>query len=127
MKTKALSLRRRQRGISILGILIVLALLSFFLTVAIRLAPTYLEGRSVKTAIESVAEASNSKESLRDVSRRLTNTFNTNRIEGIKPTDVKVYRDQGKIIIDASYERRTPLFETVDAVLMFNDHIVEID
>ena len=127
MKTTALGLRQSQRGISILGILIVLALLSFFLTVAIRLAPTYLEGRSVKTAIESVAEASNSKESLRDVSRRLTNTFNTNRIEGIKPTDVKVYRDQGKIIIDASYERRTPLFKTVDAVLMFNDHIVEID
>ncbi|MEM0953987.1 MAG: DUF4845 domain-containing protein [Pseudomonadota bacterium] len=125
--TTALHRRYSQRGISILGILIVLALLSFFLTVAIRLAPTFLEGRSVKTAIDSVAEASNSKESLRDVSRRLTNTFNTNRIEGIKPTDVKVYRDQGKIIIDARYEKRTPLFNNVDAILMFNDNVVEID
>ncbi len=116
-----------QDGISILGILIVLALLSFFLTVAIRLAPTYMEGRSVKAAIESVAEQSNAGESLRDVTRRLTSTFNTNRIEAIQPRDIKVYRDQGKIIIDANYEKRTPLFKGVDAVLVFDTHVIEID
>jgi len=124
LKTRTL---RSQRGVSILGILIVLALLSFFFTVVLRLAPTYMEGRSVKTAIESVAEASNTQESLRDVTRRLTNTFNTNRIEGIKPTDVKIYRDKGSIIIDASYEKRTPLFKGVDAILIFDDNIVVVE
>lgn len=117
----------RQGGISIIGVLALLALLSFFLTVAIRLAPAWIEGRSVKSAITSVAEASTPESSLRDVSRRVYSTFTTNRIEAIKPKDVKVYRNEGKIIIDANYEVRTPLFQNVDAVLMFTDNVVVIE
>ncbi len=117
---------RRQDGVSILGLLMVLALLSFFLTVAIRLLPSFMEGRAVKNAIQSVAEASSPENSLRDVTKRVQSTFNTNRIEAIKPKDVKIYRDEGKIVIDANYETRTPLFQNVDAVLMFNDHVVVI-
>lgn len=118
---------RQQEGVSILGVLVLLALLSFFLTVSIRLLPTWMEGRAVKNAITSVAEASSAEHSLRDVTRRIQSNFNTNRIEAIKPKDIKVYRDEGKIIIDASYEKRTPLFQNVDAVLMFNDNVVVVD
>ncbi len=118
---------RRQEGVSILGVLVLLALLSFFLTVSIRLLPPWMEGRSVKSAILSVAEASTPENSLRDVTKRIQSTFNTNRIEAIAPRDVKVYRDEGKIIIEANYETRTPLFRNVDAVLMFNDNTVVID
>jgi hypothetical protein len=117
----------RQSGVSLLGILVILALFSFFLTVAIRLFPAYMEGRAVKSAIESVAEASSPENSIRDVVRRLDSTFNTNRIESISARDVKVYREDGKIYIDASYEARTPLFQNVDAVLKFNDYKVVIE
>ncbi len=110
-----------------LGILVIVGLLSFFLMIMIRLFPSYMEGRAVKTAITDVAAASNSTQSLREVTKRLTSNFNTNRIEALRPSKVKVYRDKGKIIIDANYEKRTPLFEGVDAVLMFNDNIVIID
>jgi hypothetical protein len=95
--------------------------------VMIRLAPSYMEGRQVKNAINDVAAASNSKQSLREVTKRLTSNFNTNRIEALTPRQVKIYRDKGKIIIDANYEKRTPLFEGVDAVLIFDDHIITID
>lgn len=117
----------RQRGVSVLGILVILMLFSFFLTVAIRLMPSYMEGRAVKSAIQGVAEASNPNSSLRDVVRRLDSTFITNRIDAISSRQVKVYREDGKIFIDASYETRTPLFENVDAVLMFPDNIVVIE
>lgn len=122
-----MSFRNRQSGISMLGILIIMALFSFFLMVSIRLLPSYMEGRSVKNAIEGVAETANAKQSLHEITKRVTSTWNTNRIEAISPREVKVYRDKGKIIIDANYEKRTPLFEGVDAVLMFNDNIVVID
>ena len=64
---------------------------------------------------------------MRNVTKRIESTFNTNRIEAISARAVKVYREDGKIIIDASYEKRTPLFKQVDAVLMFNDNIVVIE
>jgi hypothetical protein len=127
MSAKRLVPVKRQEGVSIFGVLVILALLSFFLTVAIRLLPPWMEGRSVKQAVESVVEASNSTMSVNEVVKRLDSTFNTNRIEAISSREVKVYRDKGKIIIDANYEKRTPLFNNVDAVLMFNDHTFVIE
>ena len=58
---------------------------------------------------------------LREVSKKIDSVFNTNRIEAIRARDVKVYREKQFIVIDASYEHRTPLFEGVDAVLVFDD------
>ena len=123
----ALRTVRQQSGMSMLGIIIIIGLVSFFLMVVIRLFPAWLEGRSVKSAIEGVAAASNSQQSLGEVSKRVATSFNTNQIEGLRPDEVKVYRDKGKIIIDANYEKRTPLFEGVDAVLIFDTNVVVID
>ena len=119
MKTTAL---HRQSGVSMLGVLIILALLSFFISVTIRLLPSWLEGRSVHSALVGVVEASSPQDPVSTVIKRIDSTFNTNRIEAISRKDVKVYRDEGKIIIEANYEARTPLFQNVDAVLMFNDN-----
>ena len=110
-----------------LGILIILALFSFFISVTIRLLPTWMEGRSVRSALESVVEASNAKEPVSTVARRIDSTFNTNRIEVISQRDVKVYRDQGKIIIEANFETRTPLFQNIDAVLIFDNNTFVIE
>jgi len=120
-------IRNRQSGMSMLGILVIVALFAFFLTVVMRLLPTFMEGRSVKTVIEGVAAASNSKESLGEINKRLTSSFITNQIESLNPRDVRVYRDKGKVIIDANYEARTPLFTGVDAVLIFDQNTVVID
>jgi type II secretory pathway pseudopilin PulG len=122
-----MKMRMQQAGMSMLGVLVMVGLFSFFVTVVIRLLPPYMEGRSVKTAIEGVAAATNAEQSLGEVGKRLAGSFNTNQIEGIKPKEVKIYRDKGKIIINANYELRTPLFQGVDAVLMFTDNIVVID
>ncbi len=112
---------------SALGILVIVALFSFFVTVVIRLLPPYMEGRAVKTVIEGVAAASNAEQSLGEVSKRLTTAFITNQINSLDPKKVKIYRDKGKIKINANYEFRTPLFDGVDAVLIFTDNIVTID
>jgi len=113
--------RNRQSGVSIVGILIIVALFAFFLTVVMRLLPSFMDSRELKTALESVVSTSNSSMPLGEVKKKIASNFLTNRIEVIKVKEVKVYREKGKIIIDANYETRTMLFEGVDAVLMFNN------
>ena len=118
---------KRQSGMSMFGLLIMMGLFSFFLMVSIRLLPTYLEGRSLKDVLERVGDASNKEEPLSAVKRRVMNTFIANRVEALLPRQVKVYRDKGTIVINANYEKRVPLFEGVDAVFMFTDHIIVIE
>lgn len=118
---------KRQSGVSMLGLLIMMALFSFFLTVSIRLLPTYMESRSLMSVLEAVAEASNKAEPLSKIKRRILNAFIANRIEALDSRKVKVYRDKGTVIINANYEKRVPLFEGVDAVFTFSDHIIVIE
>jgi hypothetical protein len=118
---------KQQSGMSMFGLLIMMGLFSFFLMVSIRLLPTYMEGRSMKTILEGVAAASNKEEPLSIIKRRIMNSFIANRVEALTPKKVKVYRDKGTVVIDANYEKRIPLFEGVDAVFMFKDHIIVID
>ena len=119
--------RFKQSGVSLIGVVLIVALFAFFLTVMLRLVPTYMNGRAVKTALEGVVESSNASQSLRDVNKRLVNAFTTNQIVGIAPREVKVYRDKGAIMIDARHEVRTSLFEGIDAVLMFDDLVFTIE
>ena len=118
---------KRQSGVSMLGVLMILGLFSFFLTVMLRLVPTWMDGRSVAAALDGVVQNSNPDMSLGEVNKKVTNSFTTNQIDSLNPRDVKVYRDKGKIVIDARYEKRTKLFEGIDAVLMFEDLIYTIE
>lgn len=122
-----MQLMKRQAGVSMLGVLIIVCLFAFFLTVALRLLPPWMEGRKIKTVIEQVAEDSNAAQSLRDVTRRIESSFTTNMVEGIKSDDVKVFREKNTIVIDASYEARTNLFSGVDAVIVFDDLRFTVD
>jgi type II secretory pathway pseudopilin PulG len=117
---------KKQSGVSIIGVLVIVALFSFFLTVMLRLVPSYLEGRSVRDMIQSVVDASTAAESLREINKKIQTTMTTNQVDAINPRDVKVYRDKGTIMIDARYEKRTKLFEGIDAVLMFDDLVFTI-
>ena len=119
--------RNRQQGISLVGILVVACLFAFFLTVALRLAPPYMEGRKVRSAISHVAENSDASMSLREINKRVTSTFTTNMIEVVNPKDVRVYREKSKIVIDANYEARVNLFKGIDAVLIFDDITFTVD
>ena len=104
-----------------IGILVMASLFAFFLTVTLRLAPAYMEGRKVRSAISQVAENSDPSMSLREVNKRIQSTFMTNMVEGIKDKEVKVHREKNTIVIDASYEARVTLFKGLDAVLVFDD------
>jgi hypothetical protein len=117
---------KKQSGVSVIGALVLVALFSFFLTVMLRLVPSYLEGRSLRGMLEAVVESSTAEESLRAINKKIQTTMTTNQFDALNPREVKVYRDKGTIMIDARYEKRTKLFEGIDAVLMFDDLVFSV-
>jgi hypothetical protein len=119
--------RRRQSGMSILGILTIMLMVGFFAMCVIRMAPGYVEYLSVKEIIASIAmEADPVKDDLRDIRRKIANIFNTNQIYLLNPDDVEIYSKEGKTYIDANYEVRLPIVWRIDAVLKFDDLFYEV-
>jgi len=116
----------QQRGMSIPSMLLVLAMVGFFVMCAIRMAPRYLEYLSIQEIVSTVAREYNPDEDdLPDIRRRLAAMFNTNQINDLQPKDVEVFHKDGKTYIDASYEARVPVMGIVEAVMVFDDLKIE--
>ena len=121
MKTAAL-----QRGMSIPAILVVVAMVGFFVMCAMKLGPRYFEYLSIREIVTTVAKEHNREEkSISDIRRRLDTMFNTNQINDLQPKNVKVFHKEGRTYIDASYESRVTIIGPIDAVIVFDDLEIE--
>lgn len=119
--------RSRQRGMSIPSMLVVAAMVGFFIMCTIRMAPRYFEYLSVREIVTTIAREHNpEEEDIPDIRRRIETMFNTNQIYDLQPKDVEVYRKDGRTFIDARYEARVPIMGIVDAVMSFDDLEIEV-
>lgn len=120
-----MKLRNRQSGMSVMGILIILIMVGFFVMCAIRIVPRYLEFMTVKEVVTRIATANDAETlSVSEIRQKIANVFNTNQIYDLQPRDVEVYRKDGKTYIDAGYEVRVPVMGRIEALLNFNDLLV---
>ncbi len=115
-----------ERGMSLPSMLLVAAMVGFFVMCTIRMLPRYLEYLSIREIVETVAREYNpDEEDLGDIRRRLDTMFNTNQIKDLQPKDVEITHKEGRTYIDASYEARVPIMGIVDAVMRFDDLKIE--
>ncbi|MBP6682043.1 MAG: DUF4845 domain-containing protein [Halioglobus sp.] len=115
-----------QRGMSIPGMMLIAAMVGFFVMCSILMFPRYMEYLSIRNIVETVAREYNpDEEDLADIRRRLDTMFNTNQINDLQPKDVEVFHKEGRTYIDANYEVRVPIMGIVDAVMTFDDLKIE--
>ena len=113
-----------QRGVSSIALLLTLLVGMFFANCAIKLLPEYMESRAVRASVEEfLKEPGATAMSRTQIRDRLLKLFTVNRVKGIKASEVKVSVDQGKLVIDANYEKRLPLMLNIDVVLKFDNLI----
>jgi hypothetical protein len=106
--------RFSQQGLSMTGWLAVLFVVSFFITCAVKLVPLYVDAWTAQTAIENVVQDQREKtQSISAIRKALARQFIANRIEVVNAKKMKITKKKGKIVIDASYEKREPLFYNI--------------
>lgn len=118
----------KQRGMGLIGNVLLVSLIIFFATVAVRLGPTYVDNWSLDRVLSSLAEEAAAKEMTPfEVREKMQRLFITNRIETLSTKEIKINREKRKLVIDARYEKRVPLMANVDAVVRFEDMVYEIE
>jgi Domain of unknown function (DUF4845) len=122
-----MKMRHRQSGMSILGMLAVGIMVGFFVITGLRLAPHYFEYMTIKDAVTRTAtEYDAENKSIKQLRTRLTNLFTTNQVYNFDPNDIKIYRKEGKVFIDANYEARFPVMGRIDGIMTFDDLLLEV-
>jgi len=115
-----------QRGLSSIGILLVMMVGAFALICALKLIPVYIDGATVDSSISSAVENGEFNGlSISKVKESIRKRLEINRIEGLSARDIKITKKKGEVIIDASHEQRIPLLFNIDVVVKFEDLIYE--
>ncbi len=113
-------LRNRQRGVSLIGLLIVGGLLAFALLLAFRSVPAVTEYMAVQRIIKAVADEGNQGATMADLRRSFDRRANIDRVETIAGRDLDIYKQAGVVVIEVAYERRVPIAGNV--YLLFDFH-----
>lgn len=114
-------MKRKQKGMTLLGFVVVLAVVGFFAYVAMRLFPMYSEYYSVRSALKGLANepgiANQDPARIQDLFfRRLYISYS----ENVRKEHVKLRRADNGWEMTVQYEVRRPLVGNLDVVGKFN-------
>ena len=114
-------MNRKQSGMTMLGFLITLAVVMFFLYCGMKILPMYTEFYSVKKALASIANEQNAQITSKDKIRALfARQMQIDYVSVIKPEMLKIESTDTGYNMLMDYERRTPLFANLDVVAKFH-------
>jgi hypothetical protein len=111
--------RYGQQGLSLIGLLIVGALLAFVLLIGFRSVPAVTEYFAVKRIVIIVANEGDGGATMTELRRSFDRRAQIDDIVSITGADLDIYKQGGKVVIDAKYERRVPIAGNVSLLFDF--------
>jgi Tfp pilus assembly protein PilE len=100
----------KQRGLTIMGLLMALVVVVVVALFAMKVVPSFLEFRTTKSAIEAIARQTQNPA---DVRRAFENRAAIDNINTVRPQDLEVRREGNQMVIAFAYRKEVPLFGPV--------------
>lgn len=110
---------RKQRGITLMGTIITLSILAFVGIMAAKLMPAYLEYLSVKKIFKTMAQAGDTKGTVRDIRRTFDKLNAIEDVKNVKSDDLEITKQGQDAIVSAAWSVRVPMVANVNACLDF--------
>jgi hypothetical protein len=111
----------KQAGLTLISLLLVFALIAFFATLVIKIAPLYLNQMKIARALEGVAEDPEiSSSDAANIRSHLGRRWTIDSVDSLTPDDVKIRRNEAGRAMVYDYEARTHLFYNIDIVVHFS-------
>jgi hypothetical protein len=118
-----MKLKNKQKGMSMIGLLIGMCILGFIVYTGIRIGPVYSEYYSVVKAMKAVAgEPGAANKSPGQIQEAMLKHFYTSYVERVKKNDIKVLRGRGKQL-QVKYDVQEPFIGNLDLLMHFEKTI----
>lgn len=113
---------RSQQGLSILGWLVVLAVVAFFASTAFKVLPHYLDYMSLEKIITSVeTDKASDVRTVGEFYNHVSKGMQVNNIRDLNMRDaMQVKVENNEFLVHLKYEKREPLIENLDLVVNFD-------
>lgn len=117
---------RKQRGMTLIGWVIVLAIIGVFATAALKILPIYLENYKISSVLAGLKSEFSGKDASReDIRGYLSRRFDVESIRAIKTKDVEIKAQGDSFRVRVNYDSRTTFIGNLDFIVTM-DKAVEV-
>lgn len=112
---------RKQRGVSMTALLLILAVVIFGAVGAMKIAPAYMEYFSVKKAVTAIAASGEARAgTVADVRKAFDRRAAVDDIKVIGGQDLDVTKEGGEVVVSFAYPKQVPLFSNISLLIEFS-------
>jgi len=113
---------RKQRGMTFIGLLLMIAAALFIGMIVLKLTPAYLEYFNVKNAIKKIGNEPGFNEmTKKDIGDEFDRSASIDSIEVVQGRDLEVSKEEsGKQVVSVEYQKVVPIIGNVSALLDFS-------
>jgi hypothetical protein len=122
-----MNMQRNNRGLTLIGFLILLGVGGFFAYIVMRLLPIYVEYFGVVKSMEMVKqEPGSAQKPIEEIRRELNSKFNTQYVDdaSVPPQAIQLKREAGGATLRIAYERRVSFMYNIDLVATFDKSVI---
>ena len=118
-------MRHRERGVTFLGWLVILAPVALVLYAGIRLVPVYLEYMKIARTLEQLtSESIGDGSDPRSLRYSIEKRFDVEDVHVITAQDVKITKEAAGFKVQASYEATAPYLSNIYLLVVFDKVVV---
>lgn len=114
-------MRYKQRGVTLMGLVVGSVVLILVALLGMRLLPSYIEYFNIKKAVSGIALESRGRGgSVSDVRRAFDMRQAIDDFQSVKGSDLEITKEGNGFSIIASYRREIPLFANIGVYIDFS-------
>jgi hypothetical protein len=118
------TMNRQQRGMTLIGWIIVLGLIAFFSLLALRLVPIYLDIYRIKETLHSLPqEPYIAQKTSYEIKQMLERKLYINYVESVQAKDFTVTTKGKKTTVGIEHEFTTPFIGNVSLLVDYQDNV----
>ena len=104
----------RQRGLSLIGLVFVVVVIGFFMVLALRITPTFVEYRAINAAIKKAKASANTVPGIQQAFDRSAAIDDITVMSG---KDLDIVKDNDDFVVSYAYTKKIPLFGPVSLTI----------
>ena len=122
-----MNLRSRQTGMTAIGWLIIMSMVGFFVLIALKLVPVYLEYNSARKILKSLPDLPDvggmSIDKVRGTIDKMLDVNMADETHVNSKTHYLIKKVDGEFTITLKYDRREHMMGNVDAIVSFEESV----
>lgn len=118
--------RKREKGLTFISLVIVLAIIGFFTLLVLKIGPIYMNHSKVLNALAALEQTGDvEKKSKNEIRLILAKRFNLNYVDHIDLDDIAISKAGGYLKVRIYYEVVEPIIGNLSVLVQFDD-VIEV-